>query len=397
VQVISDSIDKAALRESSLRRSPLYTELVRQAAFCQSKCDRFFGRVDSLAAIRAYLQLPSTGELTPLVVHGPSGCGKTALMAMAARACSLEHSSLANETHSAALGPVLIVRFLGTTQLSSSVRRLLPSMCTQIALALGSLTPDGPAMHPSMGPNTVGVGVVDMQALTEELLSHLSLATAEQPILVMLDALDQLSVAHAAHHLAWLPKRLPPHVHVVVSALSQHGSETPRCYGALSKALMALPERFVSLAPLDSATCHEILVSALAANNRTLQPQQMEIVSHSFAQCSLPLYVRMVLDRCVQWRSFTPLADIQLPGAIRPMIEGLFAKLELEHGQLFVERSLGYLTASRWGLSLHELEDVVSCDDDVLNAVFEWWLPPIRRLPPLLLARMRASLGPYLV
>jgi len=48
------------------------------------------------------------------------------------------------------------------------------------------------------------------------------------------------------------------------------------------------------------------------------------------------------------------------------------------------------------GLTETELEDVLSCDDDVLNDVYMYWTPPIRRLPPLLLVRLRADLDQYL-
>ena len=48
------------------------------------------------------------------------------------------------------------------------------------------------------------------------------------------------------------------------------------------------------------------------------------------------------------------------------------------------------------GLSESELEDILSCDDDVLNDVYVYWTPPIRRLPPLLLVRLRTDLSSYL-
>ena len=48
------------------------------------------------------------------------------------------------------------------------------------------------------------------------------------------------------------------------------------------------------------------------------------------------------------------------------------------------------------GLTETELEDILSCDDDVLNDVYTYWTPPVRRLPPLLLVRLKADLGQYL-
>ena len=65
--------------------------------------------------------------------------------------------------------------------------------------------------------------------------------------------------------------------------------------------------------------------------------------------------------------------------------------------QVFVSHALSYLTASRNGLSDAELEDVLSLDDVVLNDVFQHWLPPLRRLPPLLIPRLVDELERYLV
>jgi len=62
-----------------------------------------------------------------------------------------------------------------------------------------------------------------------------------------------------------------------------------------------------------------------------------------------------------------------------------------------VSHALSYLTASRNGLSDAELEDVLSLDDVVLNDVFQHWLPPLRRLPPLLIPRLVDELERYLV
>ena len=65
-----------------------------------------------------------------------------------------------------------------------------------------------------------------------------------------------------------------------------------------------------------------------------------------------------------------------------------------KHGEQFVRRALGYITASKTGLTKSELEDVLSCDDVVLaDEVFKYHVPPIRRLPTLLWTRLRNDLG----
>ena len=65
-----------------------------------------------------------------------------------------------------------------------------------------------------------------------------------------------------------------------------------------------------------------------------------------------------------------------------------------EHGEQLVRRSLGFITASKTGLTKSELEDILSCDDIVLaDEVFKYHVPPIRRLPPSLWTRLRNDLG----
>ena len=62
-----------------------------------------------------------------------------------------------------------------------------------------------------------------------------------------------------------------------------------------------------------------------------------------------------------------------------------------------VQRALALITAAKSGLTENELEDLLSCDDDVLNDVYQYWVPPVRRIPPLLWIRIRTDLSSYLV
>lgn len=47
----------------------------------------------------------------------------------------------------------------------------------------------------------------------------LSNATKEQPLVIMLDSLDQLSPLYGARKLSWFPRKLPAHVKFIVSTL----------------------------------------------------------------------------------------------------------------------------------------------------------------------------------
>lgn len=61
-----------------------------------------------------------------------------------------------------------------------------------------------------------------------------------------------------------------------------------------------------------------------------------------------------------------------------------------------VSHALSYITAARTGLSDSELEDLISLDDKVLDDIYQYHLPPVRRIPPLLWSRIRSDLPGYL-
>jgi NACHT domain- and WD repeat-containing protein len=49
-----------------------------------------------------------------------------------------------------------------------------------------------------------------------------------------------------------------------------------------------------------------------------------------------------------------------------------------------VSHALAYVTAAKSGVSETELEDLISLDDKVLDDIYQYHLPPVRRIPPLL-------------
>ena len=87
-------------------------------------------------------------------------------------------------------------------------------------------------------------------------------------------------------------------------------------------------------------------------------------------------------------------------------------KVEERHGYLLVAHCLANVTAAKHGLSESEMEDVVSLDDEVikrlkplyvpcvsqvLDDLYQYHLPPVRRIPPLLWTRLRSDLPGHLV
>ena len=88
-------------------------------------------------------------------------------------------------------------------------------------------------------------------------------------------------------------------------------------------------------------------------------------------------------------------AALQMEG-VPGLIDIIFADLEEKHGKKFVSAFLGLLTLSVEGLSEREAEHLLSLMDDVLSFLYEWWIPPYRAMPPMLVHRVIADLGKYL-
>jgi hypothetical protein len=373
-------LDQAAKLESV---DPLVAEQEAHDAFGAERARLFVGRGDLLARIADYL---GGDDRHSLVIMGPSGSGKSALMAKIA--------AQAREQHSDAL---VITRFIGATPGSSDGRTLLEGLTRQIVRAYGGDESDIPPEY---------------SALAFTFRDRLALATAEKPLILLVDALDQLSAADEAQRLAWLPSELPDHVHLVVSTLPDGIPEPVR--RRLSRYAGERP--FVAVQPLTTDDGAAILEGWLAearhdpligTTRRTLTAEQRgDVLTKFVAAGGLPLYLKVAHEEARRWRCFDglPALSDQQPGLaadISGVIRDLFWRLERDsnHGKILVSHALGYLAAARHGLSEDELLDVLSADAGVL-ADFRRRSPNSpgsHRLPPVIWSRLYFDLEPYLV
>ncbi|XP_071110787.1 NACHT and WD repeat domain-containing protein 2-like [Haliotis cracherodii] len=352
-------------RQDTYRSSPVFDEVVQHTVFCQEKCRAFQGRTHTLQEIRSYLVGSSR---QPFILHGTSGSGKTSIMATAATSAWDTLKSKA----------AIITRFIGTTPDSSNIGSLLISIITQLGEVY---TVDTSNLPPTI------------KELREFFKSTLSRATTETPLVLFLDSLDQLDTSGDARQLLWIPRELPVNVKVVLSTLPEEKYEIlPRL-----KALFPGTCNYAEVPTLALTEVTSIVDTWLEQAGRRLTTGQRHTVEEAFNRCPLPLFLKLSFDQTLKWRSYSPSDTTVLQDTVRGCIDTLFQRIEEMHGKILVERALAYLTLSRSGLSETELEDILSCDDDVLSDVYMYWTPPIRRLPPLLLVRVKAELGPYLV
>jgi len=238
----------------------------------------------------------------------------------------------------------------------------------------------------------------------KELGERLKLATPQRPLIVFLDALDQLSDADHARNLIWLPAELPEYVRLVVSTLPGE------CKAAIERKLPSASLK--KLEPMPKEEADDLLEAWLSEAGRTLQPDQRREVLGKFAlsaiaegetggakkEHGMPLYLKLAFEEARRWKSYTPVVELtpSIPGIIRQLFGRLSS--DTNHGEMVVSRSLGYLAAAKNGLSEDEMLDVLSLDEDV-RADFKdraKHTPPEERLPVIVWSRLYFDLEPYL-
>lgn len=362
-------------------------EVLLHLTFMQHRVESFSVLESHASLIEKICKYLETSPATqPFIVQGESGSGKSSLMAYLVTLCEkldISRSTEAGEAEKKQDGEekkaavkaekVIIQRYLGTTADSSSIRLLLFSLCSQLARIYN------PTLTPSSDYTTL---------LKEFAPKFLSLATAEKPLFLFLDSLDQLSDENNGRRLDWLPFSLPPHTHIVVSTLLTEGP----CYSVIQAKLGKDNKLEAAVCPLQPEDGKRILDMWLETNQRKFTPPQRQLIEEKFLLCPSPLWLKIVLTTTAkEWKSYT--TELHLADSITQLLAEMFEKLMQVHGRELVSRVLGLITASKNGLSSTELLDILALDEEVLDSVFEWWTPPTRRLPPLCLTRVESDLA----
>ncbi|CAD7685401.1 unnamed protein product [Nyctereutes procyonoides] len=359
------------LREQEAGRQELawlYQEIRHHLGLSTEATWTFCGRQELLAQLGQRLRQSDGHPHSPLVLFGPPGIGKTALM------CKLAEQMpglLGRKT-------VTVLRLLGMSQMSSDARGLLQSICFQVCLAYGLPLP----------PAQVLEAHARVVQFFHTLLHTVSCRNFES-LVILLDSMDDVDSICRTRRVPWLPPQCPPRIHLILSACSGK----PGILDIMRQTLTD-PEAYWEVKPLSGNQGQEMIQLLLAASRRTLSPGQRELLWASLPECGHPGRLRLAFEEARKWASFTIPAP--LASTAKEAIHQLCARLEQTHGQLLVAHVLGYIVSSRHGLSEAELKDVLSLDDEVLEAVYQDWTPPSKellRFPPLLWVRLRRDLG----
>jgi len=335
----------------------------------------FIGREEQLKVIRDYMNNDSRKLL---VIHGASGSGKTALLARAAQEAESKWKP--------------VVRFIGVTPHSSDVRALLSSLCQELR-----------TRHPLPNPLPEDIG-----DLTSEFNQHLYATTADRPVVIFLDALDQLSDTGAGRALLWLPTGdLPEHAKLVLSCLSDQDKDDPagEPYRVLKQREVGVPE-FLDLTALPQDQARTILFDCwLPQSGRRLSPDQTQQIKQRLQSeaCRQPLYLRILFEDARLWRSYDSPPQL-VADTVSEIINALLKRLAEpgNHGRT-IETALGYIASARRGLTEPEMLEVLYSDPEYRHFLESEAArtghklpnnPP--RIPTAIWSRLRFDLAPYL-
>ena len=356
----------------------LIDELLFNSTLCVRACQVFTGRSDVINEIKEKVTSTCPG---PLVIHGASGVGRTSVVA---KVIQLLPSWFGDDV-------IRIFRFLRSTPSSTLLYDVLWSVLQQMK-SCGLLQPlsdqeeeeiskSSTTLANFFGNCCLGIGM-----------------KTNAPLVIVLDTVDGLKTHDSAHFMSWLPTALADNIKIVISVVS--GEDKCLCYHALREKFTD-ENAFVAIGPLEKQSALEIFKTFIHAKKRTLTSEQFGVVADTLRKAPHvnPLLISLLVKEAQQWRSYQSTSDKHLECVVEAAISHLFDATENRHGVILTSHALAYLAAAKQGLSDMEMEDVLSCDNNVLMEVYWIQKPPddnILRIPGSLWQRIQYDLRAYM-
>ncbi|KAF1416170.1 NACHT and WD repeat domain-containing protein 2, partial [Spheniscus magellanicus] len=352
----------------------LYDEVLQHSSLCKTYSTFYEYRCEALNIVHKYVLPSKIGHINPLIIYGGPCTGKTLLLAEVAK----KSYSWLQEEMGPDSDPVVVIRFLGSTETSTDLKNILQSICEQLAVNYRCLVQSYPKK------------IHDLRDLFINLLNESSF---HRPLLIIFDALEQLTDSDDGRKLWWLPIHLPRSVRIILSTL-------PNKHGILQKlrCLIHEEDNYIELTAKDRKMCSQVLKHQLLRVKRKVTSGQQIYVNEAFSKCTLPMFVNLTFREVRNWRSHKDVDESSLCVTVHESIEQLFWSLENKCGSRLLSRALGYITMSKSGLSEMELEDILALDNSVMYELNE----SVResnplRIPYIYIARLKEGLRGYLI
>ncbi|KAJ3251999.1 hypothetical protein HDU77_005497 [Chytriomyces hyalinus] len=410
-KVLAESILKHYNHQAKLgnKADLLDAEIVRHSSIAKRYVQNFAGREGVRSEVSRFL---NSGDATEnvLILYGPAGIGKSALLAKTVLDASTPTSKYTT-----------IFRFIGQTLDSSNVNSLISSLCNQITRLYGiddlraRISDEIEALSNASDSASISVSEhlfeilefwppVSPNGLKMGLRMAMALASAERPLLLVLDGLCGIETGSDPLNIDWLPATLPSNVKLIISALpvsKKHSlflslcTKYPALTPASSRESTVSHARYLELGALTPDESEMFVSSLLASNKRQLTKDQMSLFIAKCKSSCMPLYIQTAWDMYAsKWTSFDSSEYSRMKAeTISGLFEDILESLELRYGNAFVGKLCSYLTVARCGLSKNELTDVISCDMDVFTDLYRAHEPTVLRINSQMVGKILDSLG----
>ena len=378
IAFLETTIDVQKEEDDKLSLTPLEIEQEAQRAYAQIKRKGFITTEPLerlLSNIKDYIANP--GSSPAFVLYGPSGRGKSALMAQAiSHAEETKHSKI-------------LYRFVGATPYSGSSKEILASIFEELGIDVRSEEEKREESdETSLKSSENKESFEDFSYRIHDTIMSLS-----ENITIFIDAVDQLG---NKDQFLWLPRELPTNIKIIISALDDENyPEDSQYFQSISKKtsnLHLIPEFDEPLT---------LLRNILKEEGRTLQPEQESYFLQQYASSQSPLYITIATQELRHWKSgAVGGVDEILSAGQKEIIQEFITNLEnvYHHDPRFVRKVLGYLYASRDGLSESELLQLLNTDEPFIQAMAPetWHDNPTKELPLVHWSRLHTQLKPFL-
>ena len=375
ISFLKKSIDNAIIQIKEI--PPLQAELQAQEYYAKKKRKNFIGREEILYIIKKDLEgsndaidlLDSIDSIINdeytknlFLIYGKSGSGKSSIMAKL-----IEQTQRANNSK-------VVFRFIGATKNSSSSTEILVSIFDELGINM----------------RLENMQEEDFSGFSERVkIALLNLSAVDKKITIFIDAVDQLTNFDP---FLWIPENLPENVKIIISALhDENYVDDSKCFETLRYRTNNLYE----ISNLENSIT--LLDKLLKQENRTLQKEQREFVLKKSGSI-FPLYLSIAAEELKHWNSYSK--NQELKSTQKGIIQEYISNLHdlYHHDKDLVKKVLGYLYASKDGLSESELLQLLSTETDFIEKVApETWHENItKELPTVIWSRLLIQLQPFL-
>lgn len=286
----------------------------------------FRGRDAERARVVTYVA--DTEDREVLVVTAEPGSGKSAFMAECVRTCRALHPEA-----------LIIPHFIGAAPDSASLPATLRSLCETLRREVG--------LDEAVAE--------DPDKLRFQLRTFLEQAGTRRPVMLFLDALNQLDASGRSHELDWLPVSVPPGTRIIVSTLAGD------CFDQLIRRVPL--DHVVTIPALPVDERRALATEFLGRRRKKLTPDQLnELLDvEKRPDAGLPLYTLVALEELCLFGDHAALrARIEsLPPTLPELFAQVLARIEHDHTRVTVEAVCAWLAVARSGLLESEVLDLL--------------------------------------